>query len=300
MSQTVTLNQNYPIPTPETTVFHGPVLAKDIYGNLYQAATVHQGRGDGDFIIVKYDRSGALQWIVFWSSPGFEDDEVSAISTDRLGDVIVTGTTAFGGPFMEADVVKYDPTGVLLWADQSPLSVPTCITTDNADNILIGGTIPNAAGDSDFLVVKLDSTGAQLWMDTYNGVAGRTDKVTAIATDASGDVYITGESMGVTKLRLPSGATATFPAGFDYETIKYNSNGEALWANRYATLGADVPAAMTLDAAANVYVTGSSNGKGATVCYNTIGVQLWALRSDTVQNYTSIALDRSLYPLCKH
>jgi hypothetical protein len=303
LSQTVKMTYFSRIPTPEWAgEFHGPVLAKDNAGNLYQAATVHQGTSSGDFILAKYNGFGLQQWSVLWSSPGFEDDEVTAIATDPQGDVIVTGNTmvpgALGGPYTEAIVLKYDPTGTLLWAIQSgfgpTLTASTCVTTDITGNILIGGAIANTTADSaDFFVAKIDNSGNLLWTATYDGTAGRFDQVAAIATDASANVYITGESMGQIDFRLRSGVTEIIPDGFDYETIKYNPTGQLLWANRYATTGADIPTAMTLDAAGNIYVTGSSNNSGTTVCYSTAGTQQWVLRSTTAQNYTSIALDPS-------
>lgn len=67
--------------------------------------------------------------------------------------------------------------------------------------------------------------------------------------------------------------------------------------SRYSTTLADIPTAMTLDAAGNVYVTGSASNFGTTVCYNSSGAQQWVLRSATARNYTSIALDPSGNPV---
>jgi hypothetical protein len=298
LSQTVTLSKTASVGCPDTPAIHGAVMTQDRYGNLYLASTANQGTIHGDFDIVKVSPSGNVVFQFVWSTPGMQDDEVNAITTDRRGDVIVTGTTTYtGGGFTQIvmTTLALAPDGSVLWYTTSTIgfysTIPTCLTTDSAGNILIAGSTVN--NTADFFVLKVDSAGNRLWTTIYDGTASQTDQITAIATDALANVYVTGESMGQVQLRLPNGRTSTIPEGFDYETIKYNANGQTLWANRYATTGADIPTAMTLDVAGNVYITGSSNNSGTTVCYNNTGTQQWALRSTTAQNFTSIALDPS-------
>src|SRR5262249_42479764 len=106
--------------------------------------------------------------------------------------------------------------------------------------------------------------GNQLWAVRYNGTGNANDSATAIAVDRSGNVYVTGFSIGV-------------GTGEDYATLKYGPEGNRLWVRRYNSSGNrnDRPAfnGLALDSAANVYVTGSAG----TVKYDANGNQRWVV-----------------------
>src|SRR5437667_296105 len=112
----------------------------------------------------------------------------------------------------------------------------------------------------------------EAWVVRYNGPGNGEDDATAIAIDGKGNVYVTGTSQG-------SGT------GYDFATIKYDSNGQKQWVARYngpANLDDSAKAAV-VDGAGNVYVTGSSTGAGSgldcvTVKYDSAGQQQWVAR----------------------
>jgi hypothetical protein len=90
--------------------------------------------------------------------------------------------------------------------------------------------------------------------------------------DASGNVFVTGRSVGVA-------------GGHDYATIKYSSTGAPLWTNRYSGPAnySDIANAVAVDGSGDVVVTGESSigGSGydyATVKYSRAGVPLWTNR----------------------
>jgi hypothetical protein len=88
----------------------------------------------------------------------------------------------------------------------------TAIAIDDDLNVYVGAaSYTSATNYYDYLVIKYDSTGTELWTATYNGPGSLYDIPTDILVDASGNVYITGGSVG----------SAT---GWDYATIKYNSS----------------------------------------------------------------------------
>ena len=105
-------------------------------------------------------------------------------------------------------------------------------------------------------------------------VAAGLNDARAIAVDGSGNVYVSGTSVG-------SGT-------WDYATIKYQRNRTTEWIARYngPDNHNDFANAMTIDGSGNVYVTGScANHCGsadfATVKYNSAGQEV-SVRSQTV------------------
>jgi len=129
------------------------------------------------------------------------------------------------------------------------------------------------------------------WKKRYNGPGNSDDVARAIAVDGSGNVYVTGSSMG-------SGTAA------DYVTIKYNSSGIRQWKKRYNGKGNgfDGAAAIAVDGSGNVYVTGQSAGSGTgsdytTIKYSSSGVRKWVRRYNGPGNHwdyaQAIAVDGS-------
>ncbi|MFI5144159.1 MAG: SBBP repeat-containing protein [Ignavibacteria bacterium] len=116
----------------------------------------------------------------------------------------------------------------------------------------------------------LNAQVAQKWGARYNYYWD--DESNAIVVDNSGNVYVTGFSMGV------------FQSA--YYTIKYNPYGIQQWAVRYPPSEgfSGVARAIVVDALGNVYVTGvitspePMNYEGFNYCtikYNSSGIQQW-------------------------
>jgi len=145
------------------------------------------------------------------------------------------------------------------------------VALDAAENVYVTGASYGAGTGADYATIKYDSNGNQLWLARYNGPGNLNDGGRALAVDAAGNIYVTGYSDGA-------------GTGTDYATIKYDSNGNQLWVARYNGPGNsdDRANALAVDAAGNVYVTGSSWGVGsvdyATIKYDSTGNQLWVSR----------------------
>lgn len=138
------------------------------------------------------------------------------------------------------------------------------IAVDDVGNVYVTGSSDGPTGASDYLTIKYNANGDTLWSRRFNGSGSGQDRAVAIKTDASGNVYITGNSTGA-------------GTGSDIVTIKYDAGGEQKWVAVYKGGGTTIDIAHNLvaDVFGNVYVIGTSGWNAVVVKYNSTGVQQW-------------------------
>jgi hypothetical protein len=161
------------------------------------------------------------------------------------------------------------------------------IAGDSSGNVYVTGGSHGLGTDLDYATIMYNSAGAEQWVARYNGPANGWDRAAAIARDSSGNVYVTGQSLGV-------------GTDFDYATVKYDSAGKKQWVRRYngPGNGEDNANAIAVDGSGNVYVTGQSTGLGtgfdyATVKYDSAGKKQWVARLPLSSTANAIAVDGS-------
>ncbi len=170
----------------------------------------------------------------------------------------MTGSSWGSGTDYDYATIKYNSTGQQLWVApyDGPVSGsddPRAIAVDTPGNVYVtGASARTGYSDSEYATVKYDSAGQQQWVARYSGPGNLDDQAHAIAVDNSGNVYVTGESVGL-------------GTDYDYATIKYDSSGQEQWVARYNGPANyyDVATAIAVDGSQNVYVTGSSANIGS-------------------------------------
>ena len=175
-------------------------------------------------------------------------------------------------------VTRYNGTG-------DSIDVATAIAVDDNGNVYVTGYSSGLLGLTDYTTIKYDPNGNQLWVARYDGTGLLNDEARAIAVDDSGNVYVTGMSFGLLSLSLS-----------DYATIKYDSNGNELWVQRYngILLGDDAATDIALDGNGGVIVTGYSSGllsgnDYTTIKYNAGGNEQWVRKYNGPGNNTDKA-----------
>jgi len=171
------------------------------------------------------------------------------------------------------------------------------VAVDGNDNVVVTGYSAGSGGTKrDYYTAKYAAAdGVLLWEKRYNSIGNGDDVASDVVVDASGNVIVTGNSIGI-------GSSG------DYYTAKYAAaDGALLWEQRYnkALNGSDGAQGLAVDSNDNVIVTGSSqnNGTGSDFDYYTAkyaaanGVLLWEQRSSGTGNgedfATAVVVDAS-------
>ncbi len=200
------------------------------------------------------------------SSAGTNYQEGFAVATDSAGNIYSTGF--FGGPTITFDTF----------------------------------TLHNN-GQQNIFVTKYSSTGAVLWTQSATFTHNNLIQANGIATDAQGNIYVTGFYSGTSisfgDLAVPN----TSPNAYNPFLVKYDSAGNVQWVN----CGLGTPAqqnrgqAVATDKNGNIYITGWFSSDSIkfgnvtlhgyqqqqqifTVKYNSAGNALWGQVADGQDN----------------
>jgi hypothetical protein len=225
---------------------------------------------------------------------------ITAMAVDATGNTYVTGNlctatlpvtagafqaqlgSGFCGMFElggDAFVIKFDPTGAVVWATYlggSGYDAGNAIAVDAAGNVYVAGetasqnfpvtasaAFPNLTTSSDGFVVKLNPAGSQMIYGTY--LPGITFNETVLmALDSSGNTYITGGAEPA-QFNFPATAGAyqtSSSALYTGVVIKLNAAGSGLVYATYLAGNASgdrtTIAGIAVDGTGNAYVTGGA------------------------------------------
>ncbi len=215
-----------------------------------------------------------------WAKAGGGDttDCAYEVATDLLGNIFVTGSflsdtmilgndTLVNNGSYDVFISKYDSDGNVLWAKNfgdsnadNGMSVATD-ATGNAyitgyflDTIFFGTDTLVSLGDNDIFLVKYDPNGNPLW--GVKGGGNNVDKSSAMYIDANDNVYITGRFYSSSANYGTEVITNTSGGTDDILIVKYDSNGNVIWAKNAGGTNHDQAYGITADVFGNVYVTG--------------------------------------------
>ena len=268
-------------------------IAVDATGCVYVTGWGESGY-DTYFLTLKYTSTGDTAWVRRYRglADGGYDDWATALAVDGNGNVYVTGGSDYwGGSTTMGDTlrwcsyatIKYTSAGDTAWVRRydgsgdgsesaSSVDYASAIAVDSDGNVYVTGRSKGTNTSFDYATIKYTSAGDAAWINRFNGPGNRDDIATALAVDASGNLYVTGSvSNGIR-------------GGSSYATIKYTSAGDTAWIRRfvhywYTSSSHDYPTALAVDAIGNAYVTGSTEaGDYATVAYTSAGEMVWAMR----------------------
>ncbi|GHC60837.1 hypothetical protein GCM10008083_27340 [Ulvibacter litoralis] len=208
----------------------------------------------------------------------------NASITDANGNTYITGgssnETIAEGNFI---TIKVNSQGDIVWETRQPgttyaVEFGLDIVQDHEGNPISTGVFWNG-NDMDIQTIKYDaSTGDILWENTYDGGTLSLDVPTTITTDVNGNTYVAGITYDENLVT--------------YLTIKYDANGNLLWAvkdDNTVTQSWNEPTAIAVDETGSVIVTGYGNDANYHVGYYTLkysssGEKQWGQLYNYVNN----------------
>jgi uncharacterized protein (TIGR03437 family) len=301
-------------------------IATDSAGNLYLAGLTTSpdfpltstafGTASKDHncaFVTKLNAAGAIVWSVCLA-----DAAATAVAVDGAGSVyVLTDSTSIVKLTPAADRIVYakalgasalriaaDVLGNVYAAGDAGPGLATssgAFQKALAPGMCITSTFPNAQPTpcSDAFVMKLDPAGNVVYA-TYLGGSG-TDVARAIAVDAQGNAWITGETVSP---NFPVTNGSTFQGEIDVGPLQYGdafvakldaTGGKLLFSTYLGGSGADTGNAIAVDGAGAAYAGGSTQtaygaaGTGFLVKFNGSGSTVYSI--PVAASTTALAVD---------
>jgi uncharacterized delta-60 repeat protein len=187
-------------------------------GYIVAGNTLSFGAGNQDFLIIKLNSSGNIQWSR--AIGGIDSDQAQSIQQTSDGGYIVAGLIYFLIPGnYDVLIIKLDSSGNIQWSRaiggtnyDSAVSIQQ---TSDGGYIVAGRTRSFGAGNYDALIIKLNSSGNIQWSRAIGGT--NEDDAVSIQQTSDGGYIV-------------AGYTNSFGAGnSDALIIKLNSSGNIQW-----------------------------------------------------------------------
>jgi hypothetical protein len=256
-----------------------------------------------DLYLMKFTNAGILLWSTYYGGSGNERSvyEVPFVTTDSIGNIFVAGQTfsadlplmnagtyydsTFNGSLnfiSDAFILKFDSSSNRLWAtyfggDAQDRAISAA--TDPSGNLLITGFTNSTAlfpyqswgaafidstfsgGTSDAFIAKFTNSGNLTW-STYLGGGGE-DHALSVTADASGNIFLTGETSSPD---FPLQNNGTFfdniSGGTDAFVTKFNPAGSLTWSTYLggsAAFSLEWGISIRVDKSDNIFLMGYTN-----------------------------------------
>ena len=267
-------------------------LVVDSSDNIYLTGETNSfGAVNGDIILLKYNKTGALQWNYTWGSAG--NDRAEAIGLDSLGNIYIAGESNNFGTGGDICLLKYNNTGALQWNytwGGIERDFANSLAIDSSSNIyLVGTTKSYGALGYDVCLLKYDTSGALLWNYTWGGAG--IDNGLDLVLDSSDNIFV-------------AGSTRSYGAlGHDILLLRYDPTGTLQWNYTLGGVDSDYGYRLAFDSSDNIFITGFEMDSGfdydvflAKLSNKTPLITFNQPNQNEYFNNTAPAFDISIYP----
>ena len=199
-------------------------------------------------------------WSHTWG--GSAADSLAAVTHDSVGNIYAVGaTSSFGAGGNDVLLMKYSPSGALVWSKtwggaSDDFATSVAVGPDGFIYVT-GGTSSFGAGWYDMILLKLDTNGTVLSGTTWGG--GSYDVGHDIGFDANGNIYVVAESYSYGPCCSTAALLRFSPDLGAPRTTLYK--GPATYDGGYA---------LTVDSGGNVIIAGTSWNYGVIPLHNSL------------------------------
>lgn len=229
-----------------------------------------------DAYVLKINGDGEYQWADRFTAANL--DIGTGVSIDTDGDVYTTRWSAsnWGTSDRGTFTTRLDSNGNEIWTnavDGPHYDSIVHVDTDADGNVYTSGVFTGtvdfdpgggvatltSAGGRDAYLMKTDADGNFIWVRQFGGATD--DHGGTFDLDTAGNIYMSGNFTGTADLDPGAGTAAvTSSGGEDVFVAKLDSDGGFIWGNQLGASGNVSTGGLAVDAAGNVYTTGSFAG----------------------------------------
>jgi hypothetical protein len=228
-------------------------------GSLNFGGGVLSSLGDADVFLAELDAGGKHKWSKSFGV-AMQDQNIDSVAIDASNNVLIAGIargglSLGGGALTGFFIGKFDATGTHLWSKGFGASIGASspvLALDRIGNPVLagsfattvdfGGGVLNAMSGSSAFIAKFNGAGTYQWAKSYGGGTDASN----VATDACGNLYVTGNFFG--PIDFGGGASLmASDSGNSYVFLaKVDSAGTGIWAKSFVGSHVDALSARGL------------------------------------------------------
>jgi len=186
------------VPGPAGLDDRGQAVGVDSTDAVVVGGFVSHGGFDRNVWVRKYDPDGVEQWTDEWDSFTMADDAGFGLTVAPDDSIVAAGTTPVIATNQDVWMGRWDAEGTLQWYKQFGGQDFTndhglAVAADLDANFIVVGFQGITNTDHDIWMRKVDVSGALVWSQSVVGMGMERDEANGVATDADGNIVVTGE-----------------------------------------------------------------------------------------------------------
>ena len=239
------------------------------------------GADHDDAFLVKFSSAGIRQWATYYG--GNDTDGATSCAANAAGEIYLAGyatsmsaiadgghQNGFGGGERDGFLAKFNGNGVRQWASYyggEDFDYGEGCVIDGSGNAYLSGFTSSTAGIAfnghqnvggggrDGFLAKFDPSGVRQWATYYGG--DNDDRGYSCATDASGHVYLAGETASTSAIAV-NGLQNDLAGNQDAFLAKFDPAGARIWATYYGSGSLENGYSCAVATGGHVYLAGAT------------------------------------------